>query len=60
MKFLTTSQAAKRLKLTRQGVGWLIRHNRLPAQMMGTEYLISEEDIKAFLRKRKVKTSIPA
>lgn len=43
---LTTSEAAKKLKRTVRHVQWLIKEGRLPAQRVGRDYFIREEDLK--------------
>lgn len=46
MKLLTTSEAAKRLKVSVRRVHQLIDEQRLPAEKMGRDYFIKEEDLK--------------
>lgn len=46
MAFLTTKQVAERLGVTVQRVHGLIKAGRLPAEKMGRDYLIREEDLK--------------
>ncbi|MCI0338817.1 MAG: helix-turn-helix domain-containing protein [Acidobacteria bacterium] len=45
MKLLTTNEAAKRLGVTVQRVHALIRDGRLPAELLGRDYVIREEDL---------------
>ena len=46
MEFLTTKQAAERLKITPRRVQALIEAGRLPAQKFGRDYMIKEADLK--------------
>ena len=46
MKMLTTGEVAERLGVTVQRVHQFIKDERLPAQKMGRDYLIDEEDLK--------------
>jgi excisionase family DNA binding protein len=43
---LTTAEAAEKLGKTIRHVQWLITEGRLPAQKVGRDYLINEEDLK--------------
>src|SRR5262245_13959389 len=44
-KLITTNEAAERLGVTVQRVHALIRGRRLPAEMLGRDYVIREEDV---------------
>jgi excisionase family DNA binding protein len=46
MKLLTTKQAAERLGVTVTRVQQLIGAGRLPAEKMGRDYVIKEDDLK--------------
>jgi excisionase family DNA binding protein len=46
MKLLTTPEAAERLGITLARVQQLIWNGRLPAQKVGRDYVIQEEDLK--------------
>jgi excisionase family DNA binding protein len=46
MKLLTTKDAAERLGVTVTRVQQLIAEGRLPAQKMGRDYFIKEDDLK--------------
>jgi excisionase family DNA binding protein len=46
MKMLTTSEVAERLGVTVQRVHQFIKDGRLPAQKMGRDYIINEDDLK--------------
>jgi excisionase family DNA binding protein len=46
MKMLTTNEVAERLGVTVQRVHQFIKDERLPAQKMGRDYIISEGDLK--------------
>lgn len=46
MKLLTTSEVAERLGVTMKRVQAMIRDERLPAEKMGRDYVIREEDLK--------------
>jgi excisionase family DNA binding protein len=46
MKLLTTPEAAERLGITVARVQQLIWKGRLPAQKIGRDYVISEDDLK--------------
>lgn len=46
MKFLTTPEVAKRLGITLARVQQLIWKGRLPAQKIGRDYVINEDDLK--------------
>src|SRR5437868_5288229 len=46
MKMLTTNEAAHQLGVTVQRVHQFIKDERLPAQKMGRDYLIQEDDLK--------------
>lgn len=46
MELLTTPEAAKRLGVTVARVQKLIWDGRLPAQKIGRDYVIKEEDLK--------------
>jgi excisionase family DNA binding protein len=46
MKILTTNEVAERLGVTVQRVHQFIKDERLPAQKMGRDYLIDEDDLK--------------
>jgi excisionase family DNA binding protein len=46
VKFLTTSQAAAKLKVTTRRVIALIEAGRLPATKFGHAYMIGESDLK--------------
>jgi len=43
---LTTAEAANKLNKTVRHVQWLITEGRLPAERVGRDYLIREEDLK--------------
>jgi len=45
MKLITTNDAAERLGVTVQRVHALIRDGRLPAERLGRDYVIKEEDL---------------
>jgi excisionase family DNA binding protein len=45
MKLITTNEAAERLGVTVQRVHALIRDGRLPAERLGRDYVIKEEDL---------------
>jgi len=46
MSLLTTKQTAERLSVSVRRVHQLIEEGRLPAEKMGRDYLINEEDLK--------------
>ncbi|MDQ1557543.1 MAG: Helix-turn-helix domain [Pyrinomonadaceae bacterium] len=46
MKLLTTSEVAARLGVTIKRVQAMIRDGRLPAEKMGRDYFIKEDDLK--------------
>ena len=46
MKLLTTPEAAERLGITVARVQQLIWKGRLPAQKIGRDYVINEDDLK--------------
>lgn len=46
MKLLTTNEVAARLGVTIKRVQAMIRDGRLPAEKMGRDYFIKEDDIK--------------
>jgi len=43
---LTTAEAAEKLGKTVRHIQWLITEDRLPAERVGRDYLIREEDLK--------------
>jgi len=45
MKLLTTEEAAERLGVTKRRVQAMIRDGRLPAEKMGRDWFIREEDL---------------
>jgi excisionase family DNA binding protein len=53
MKLLTTQEAAERLNVTVRRVQAMIRDGRLPAEKMGRDWFIKEEDL-ALVANRKV------
>lgn len=53
MGLLTTRQAAERLGVSLSRVHQLINEERLPAEKMGRDYVIKEEDLK-LVEERKV------
>lgn len=58
--YLTTKQAAMRLKTTLQAVQRLIERGRLPAEKFGPVWMISEADLAQFTRsKRGRKPKLP-
>lgn len=46
MKMLTTNEAANRLGVTVQRIHQFIKEERLPAEKMGRDYIIKDEDLK--------------
>lgn len=44
--FLSVSQAAERLNISRWRINQLIKEERLPAQKVGRAYIIKESDLK--------------
>ena len=52
MKLITTNEAAERLGVTVQRIHALIRSGRLPAERLGRDYVIKEEDL-ALVAERK-------
>jgi excisionase family DNA binding protein len=52
MKFLTTSEAAERLGVTRWRVNALIKAGRLKAEKKGQIYLIAESDLAAVAERK--------
>jgi excisionase family DNA binding protein len=46
MKMLTTNEAASLLGVTVQRIHQFINEGRLPAQKLGRDYIINEEDMK--------------
>jgi excisionase family DNA binding protein len=46
MSLLTTNEVAERLGVTVQRIHALIKSGRLPAQKMGRDYFIQEEDLR--------------
>ncbi|MFP5264820.1 MAG: excisionase family DNA-binding protein [Blastocatellia bacterium] len=62
MNLITTSEAAERLGVTIRRIQALITDGRLPAQKVGRDYLIKDEDLKLVTdrkpgRPRKPKTA---
>lgn len=53
MNLLTTKEVAERLEVTVRRVHQFIEEKRLPAQKMGRDYFINEEDLK-LVENRKV------
>ena len=47
MKMLTTGEVAERLGVTVQRIHQFIKDERLPAQKMGRDYIINEDDLKS-------------
>jgi len=47
MKILSTSEAAEKLNISAIRIRQLIRDKRLPAQKVGRDYVIREEDLKS-------------
>lgn len=45
MKLLTTSEVAERLGVTAKRVQAMIRDGRLPAEKLGRDYVIKEQDL---------------
>lgn len=43
---LTTTEAAERLGKTLRNIQWLIKEGKLPAERVGRDYFIREEDLK--------------
>ena len=52
MKLLTTKEVAERLGVTVQRVHALLRTGRLPAEKMGRDYFIREDDLKLVQNRR--------
>jgi excisionase family DNA binding protein len=52
MVLLTTRQAAERLGVSQPRIYQLIRERRLPAEKMGRDYFINEEDLKLVADRR--------
>jgi len=52
MKLITTNDAAERLGVTVQRIHALIKDGRLPAERLGRDYVINEEDL-ALVAERK-------
>jgi excisionase family DNA binding protein len=52
MKQLTTPEAAERLGITVARVQQLIWKGRLPAQKLGRDYVINEDDLKLVAERR--------
>jgi len=46
MSLITTTEAGEKLGVTRKRVFQLIQDGRLPAQKLGRDYVIDEEDLK--------------
>jgi excisionase family DNA binding protein len=46
MNLLTTKEVAERLGVTQQRVQAMIKDGRLPAQKMGRDWFVNEEDLK--------------
>lgn len=46
MRLLTTGEVAERLGVTMKRVQAMIRDQRLPAEKMGRDYFIKEDDLK--------------
>ncbi|MET0466893.1 MAG: helix-turn-helix domain-containing protein [Chitinophagaceae bacterium] len=46
MNLLTTQQAAERLGISQPRIYQLISEGRLPAQKIGRDYVINEDDLK--------------
>jgi excisionase family DNA binding protein len=53
MELLTTKQVAERLRISLSRVHQLINEERLPAQKVGRDYVVKEEDLK-LVEERKV------
>ena len=53
MELLTTKQVAERLGISLSRVHQLINEERLPAQKVGRDYVVKEEDLK-LVEERKV------
>lgn len=47
--YLTTREAADRLRVRPRTVKWLIRQQQITAQRIGEEFLIEESDLAAFI-----------
>jgi excisionase family DNA binding protein len=54
MKMLTTSEVADKLGVTVQRVHQLINEGRLPAQKVGRDYIINDDDLKLVENRPKV------
>jgi len=52
MNLLTTTEAAARLGLSTDRVRVLIRSGRLPAQLVGRDYLIKTADLQAVAERK--------
>jgi len=52
-QYLTTQQVADQLGITRKGVRWLIRQEKLAAEKIGRDYFIRKDKFAQFARKRK-------
>lgn len=51
-KYLTISEAAKELGVTRQTISRWIRDGKLEAEQVGREKLINKKSLERFLRKK--------
>lgn len=52
MKLLGTKEVSVKLKISQQRVQALIKAKRLPAKMVGRDYIIKEEDLKLINNRR--------
>jgi excisionase family DNA binding protein len=53
-QFYTLPQAAKMMKMTRQGVHKLVRRGRMKSMRVGRDYLVTRRAIDGYLKNRKV------
>jgi excisionase family DNA binding protein len=60
MKLLTTPEAAERLGITLARVQQLIWKGRLPAQKIGRDYVINEDDLKLVAERKPGRPAKPS
>ena len=54
--YMTTTEAARRLRVTRETVIKLIRERGLVGSKIGPRYIVHEDDLERFIKAQRVKT----